>query len=150
MSPGVTGERVSLQGGSVDLGRAENGLMCSCVAPIYAYLGSQLSTFFSSWATWADWTKRLEGERPKGGDSLKHLPKQPTLKSNVTFTYKELEAATGGFSKKNLIGVGGFAKVLLSSFFWISSFMLLQLVMCLGLECCNVVAEFESLMVWRF
>lgn len=111
MSPGVAGERVSLQGGSVDLGRGENGLMCSCVAPIYAYLGSQLSTFFSSWATWAGWTKRLEGERPKGGESLKHLPKQPTLKSNVTFTYKELEAATGGFSKKNLIGVGGFAKV---------------------------------------
>ncbi|KAG0618578.1 hypothetical protein M758_4G075000 [Ceratodon purpureus] len=84
--------------------------MCSCVAPIYVYLGSQLSTFFSSWTSWTASTKRL-GAEPKADNGLKQLQKQPTLKSNVTFTYKELEVATAGFSKKNLIGVGGFAKV---------------------------------------
>ncbi|XP_024360261.1 leucine-rich repeat receptor protein kinase EMS1 isoform X2 [Physcomitrium patens] len=83
--------------------------MCSCVAPIYVYLGSQLSTFFN---TWIVWNKRLDLGKPKtSNNGLKYLPKQPTLKSNVTFKYKELEDATGGFNKENLIGVGGFAKV---------------------------------------
>lgn len=87
-------------------------LMCSCVTPIYAYLGSQLSSFFNTWTPWtAAWTKRLEIDGPKLANGSKHLLKQPTLKSNVTFRYKELQDATGSFSKKNLIGVGGFAKV---------------------------------------
>jgi len=86
--------------------------MCSCVAPIYAYLGTQLSSFFNTWTPWTDaWTKRLEIDRPKPANGSKHLLKQPTLKSNVTFKYQELQDATGSFCKKNLIGVGGFAKV---------------------------------------
>lgn len=90
--------------------------MCSCVAPIYVYLGTQLSSFFNTWTTWnawTAWTKRLEiDSRPKGANGgSKHLLKQPTLKSNVTFKYQELQDATGSFCKKNLIGVGGFAKV---------------------------------------
>lgn len=86
--------------------------MCSCVTPIYAYLGSQLSSFFNTWTPWtAAWTKRLEIDGPKLANGSKHLLKQPTLKSNVTFKYKELQDATGSFSKKNLVGVGGFAKV---------------------------------------
>ena len=87
------------------------------------YLGNQLSTLFSSWATWDAWTKRLEIEQTKSVKDVKHLPKQPTLKSNVAFRYKELEEATAGFSKKNLIGVGGFAKVI---FFPDLLFILLQ------------------------
>lgn len=51
------------------------------------------------------------GKPKTSNNGLKYLPKQPTLKSNVTFKYKELEDATGGFNKENLIGVGGFAKV---------------------------------------
>lgn len=87
-------------------------LMCSCVAPIYAYLGSQLSSFFNTWTPWtASWTKRLEIDGAKLANGSKHLIKQSTLKSNVAFQYAELQEATGSFCKKNLIGVGGFAKV---------------------------------------
>lgn len=89
--------------------------MCSCVAPIYVYLGSQLSSFFQSWTIWTVWNKRFDIERPKGINGVEHLQKQLTLKSNVTFKYKELEEATAGFSKKYLIGVGGFAKVLVKN-----------------------------------
>lgn len=80
--------------------------MYSCVGPIYVYLGSHLSSVFSSWAAWAAWPlKRLQDDNPK------LLLKQPTLRSNGTFKYRELQDATASFSKKNLIGVGGFAKV---------------------------------------
>ncbi|KAG0556380.1 hypothetical protein M758_11G047800 [Ceratodon purpureus] len=86
--------------------------MCSCVGPIYVYLGAELSSFFNTWVGWSAWPlKRLENENLKAANGATHLVKQPTLKSNVTFKYKELQDATGSFNKKNLIGVGGFAKV---------------------------------------
>lgn len=82
--------------------------MWSCVGPIYEYLGSQLGGFFTIWTPfWA--TKQLEPSKPVDGS--KHLQKQRTFKSNVTFKYKELQDATGQFCRKNLIGHGGFAKV---------------------------------------
>jgi hypothetical protein len=87
-------------------------LMYSCVGPIYVYLGSQISSVFTTWAAWAAWPlKSLQDENPKAANGSKLLLKQPTLRSNVTFKYRELQDATGSFSKKNLIGVGGFAKV---------------------------------------
>lgn len=86
--------------------------MSSCVGPIYVYLGSQLSSLFSTWAAWTTWPlKQVENENPKAVNGSRHLVKQPTLKANVIFRYKELQDATGLFNKKNLIGVGGFAKV---------------------------------------
>lgn len=82
--------------------------MWSCVGPIYEYFGSQLGGFFTVWTPfWA--TKQLEPSKPVDGS--KHLQKQRTIKSNVTFKYKELQDATGQFCRKNLIGHGGFAKV---------------------------------------
>ena len=86
-------------------------LMCSCVAPLYVYIGHHISSLLDNCFT-TNWSKRLEFEKHEIElNPETTAAKPPLLKSNVAFRYKELADATAGFNKKNLIGVGGFANV---------------------------------------
>jgi len=102
-------------------------LVAACALSLALYWGAKICAFF--WGCFTRWRKLFDAVPSAAASSssssgipqpssdtttlLAVAPTQqpPLLKSNLAFRYEELRLATDGFSRKNRIGVGGYAKV---------------------------------------
>jgi hypothetical protein len=96
-------------------------LVAACALSLALYWGAKICASF--WGCFTRWRKLFDavpsaasGIPQPSSDTTTLLAVAPTqqpplLKSNLAFRYEELRQATDGFSRKNRIGVGGYAKV---------------------------------------
>jgi hypothetical protein len=108
-------------------------LVAACAFSLALYWGAKICAFF--WGCFTRWRKLFDAvpsaasssEIPQPSSDTTTLlavaPTQqpPLLKSNLAFRYEELRLATDGFSRKNRIGVGGYAKVHTQIYIWVIS-----------------------------
>lgn len=100
-------------------------LVAACALSLALCWGAKICAFF--WGCFTRWRKLFDAVPSAAASSSSGIPQPsshttrllavaptqhlPLLKSNLAFRYEELRLATDGFSRKNRIGVGGYAKV---------------------------------------